>query len=217
MTATTAQTNLDVAPRMRPARQGGRCRPSLAGGGRSSLPSRTGLVPNVPPAPATPATGVARAAVDRSVVHLSLTDTPRSLRPHSIRRDILRAIFGWRPANGFADPRLEALRVYAVTYRTSHNRDEDANRAKAIAAGLEPTTLAEARRIIDAHIARRQGRARRSALAVAMTLLAAILLWGQRRLAEALGDPLAAWILIGVAAASMLPWLQRLTVPTERR
>ncbi|MBA2934581.1 hypothetical protein HZF05_10790 [Sphingomonas sp. CGMCC 1.13654] len=56
-------------------------------------------------------------ALERSVVHLALTESLTTI-PHASRSAAAyEAVFGWRRPRGLADPRLEALRVFCIRLR----------------------------------------------------------------------------------------------------
>ena len=121
--------------------------------------------------------------------------------------DIMRVIFGSRPANGFADEGLEALRRYAVAYRLTRGHDRDHDRAAATSAGVTASALEDTRRVVDGWLVNRPRRALNPALLVWLTLAAVASVWSYQKLVREVGDPLVALVLIGVAAVVLVPLL----------
>ncbi|WP_156361805.1 hypothetical protein [Sphingomonas sp. Leaf343] len=98
---------------------------------------------------ATPAIGPVRATVsriaplERQVLHLAAADTRSSLNePGRIAR-MLRWVFAVKTANRLADPRLEALRRFAVLARVHGDALPDAEVDRLIGAGFVREALAE--------------------------------------------------------------------------
>jgi hypothetical protein len=144
--------------------------------------------------------------VERSVVYLSLHDSRQSLRPLSRAGRLLRGIFGIRPTTRLADPKLEALRSYAVSYRTMR-RDATHGADAVIQTGdLEhgAEAIAEARRIVDAQLAPLPRRRLDKVFVAWMVAIAVIVWFAFQMLTRELGDPLVSSILVGVAAVTVV-------------
>ena len=87
--------------------------------------------------------------LERMAVRIGANDPPSSLAPLPLGK-LLKAIFGLRRPNRFANDRLEALRALAV--RLSHDRTfarVDARRL-ALQAGLTGSEVSQAARLIGA-------------------------------------------------------------------
>jgi hypothetical protein len=137
-------------------------------------------------------------------LQLSQADGRASLRaPRRIER-LGGLLFGSKRVSGLANPRLEALRRFAILYRLEGAALDIAETARAEAAGLSATALDRVRRIIDGW-PRRAGRLLRAAsmlAAVGLATLASLTayLW----LANEIDRPAAA-ILLGVIAVTLAP------------
>ena len=88
------------------------------------------------------------APLERSVVALARNDSRRSLRAPGRIDAFLRWIFGITPTNRLADPRLEALRRFAVLLRLRGDRLPAQETQSLIAAGYRHEALDEIRRMI---------------------------------------------------------------------
>ncbi|PXA87771.1 hypothetical protein DMC47_31330 [Nostoc sp. 3335mG] len=87
--------------------------------------------------------------VERDVLLASRHDRSASLkRPGPIRRWIGR-LFGFAEANRLADPRLEALRRFAVLLRRKGDRLPAPEESRLLLAGFSPTQMIEIRRLIE--------------------------------------------------------------------
>lgn len=147
-------------------------------------------------------------ALERSVIRLSLNDTRRSLRRPSMVFRMIQIVFGLRPPNRVADPRLEALRAYAVTYRTRGCRSYAADVAKAESEGVSPEALELARQMVDAHTAGLAHRHGRGPILRSFFLVGAAV-WLFKTFLTALDDALPAMILTLLIAALVLPFAMR--------
>ena len=136
--------------------------------------------------------------VERSVVRLSLQDSRRSLRPLSRVGRVLQAIFGTRPTTRLADARLEALRRYAVTYRTMRRSSKRGLEVEAGISDYGSEAVTETRRIVDAHLDRLPRRNLNTKLVVGLLVTTPVVLWMFTVLTRELGDPLISAILVGV-------------------
>jgi len=76
------------------------------------------------------------APIERSVIALAAHDTQWSVRPRSLIVRFVEALFGFHPANPLADPRLEALRRFAVLARIARGALPAAEIDAFIAAGF---------------------------------------------------------------------------------
>ncbi|KQN39316.1 hypothetical protein ASG37_06940 [Sphingomonas sp. Leaf407] len=100
-----------------------------------AIPPRSATVPLVAP-------------IERQVILAARGDSRRSLRaPGRIDR-ALGWLFGWKPANRLADPRLEALRRYVVMARLRGDRLPIEETARLIAAGFVRGAIDEIRRMV---------------------------------------------------------------------
>lgn len=57
-------------------------------------------------------------------------------------------VFGRRPQLALANPRLEALRRYAIVVRLTRGVPQEAERARVLNAGFDPTQIAEIDRLL---------------------------------------------------------------------
>ena len=95
-----------------------------------------------------PAPASRLSAQERLVVVLSRTDPLWSLRPRHTHSRVLRFLFGIEAPHHLADPRLEALRRYAVTYRLRDASVAEVEQ-EALQAGLSASQLAQVRHMAD--------------------------------------------------------------------
>jgi hypothetical protein len=72
------------------------------------------------------------------VIALARRDSIASIRPGSWLTNMARRLFGIVPANPLADPRLEAIRRFAVAARHGHGGTIDMERRQFLAAGFSP-------------------------------------------------------------------------------
>lgn len=137
-------------------------------------------------------------------LQLSHADGRASLRaPRRIER-LGAMLFGSRRMSGLANPRLEALRRFAILYRLEGAAIDVAETARAEAAGFSAAALERVRRIVDSR-PRHAGplmRAASTLAAVALATVAGLTLYFW--LADELDRPVAA-ILLGVIAVTLAP------------
>ena len=94
------------------------------------------------------------APIEREVVQLASRDSRWSLRTPGRIDKALEWVFGWKPTNRLADPRLEALRRYAVMFRLHGDRLPTEETSRLLAAGFMRGAVEELRRMIPARGAR---------------------------------------------------------------
>ena len=143
-------------------------------------------------------------AQERLVVILSRTDPLWSLRPRHTHSRLLRFLFGIEAPHNLADPRLEALRRYAVTYRL---RDASLSEEEkgAVQAGFSAGQLAQVRNMTDGARALRPRRSTGQPIVHGLIPLAAFLtlyaatVW----LGPQFDSPLIAFVLVAVAVLSI--------------
>ncbi|MDP1027772.1 hypothetical protein Q5H91_11145 [Sphingomonas sp. KR1UV-12] len=145
--------------------------------------------------------------LERSVIMLSLTDSLSSVQPQGRFARALSAIFGLKAANPIADPRLEALRAYAVRYRTRSVRDGCGDVVTAMAAGANAEALATARRIIDARAAYRPTRISAGTRIFEGSAALAAASWLFHTLMQELGDTIPALVVTLLAATTIFSWM----------
>ncbi|MGF7150549.1 hypothetical protein FHS96_004207 [Sphingomonas zeicaulis] len=75
-------------------------------------------------------------ALEERVIALAAADTRWSVRPRGVLGRLVERLFGFAPANPLADPRLEALRRFAVIARTSRGRPPEDEVASFLSAGF---------------------------------------------------------------------------------
>lgn len=143
---------------------------------------------------------------ERLVVLLSRTDPLWSVRPRRTGGRLLGFLFGMEAPHRLADPRLEALRRYAVAYRLRDEGAEDAE-AAALRAGFSGAQLAQARHMIDGarahHVHKSSGALVRQGL---LTLAAFLIFYGATAwLSPRLDSALIAFVFVAVAALSVAP------------
>ncbi|MEP9358386.1 hypothetical protein [Sphingomonas sp. KR3-1] len=137
-------------------------------------------------------------------LQLSQADGRASLRaPRRIER-LGALLFGSRRVSGLANPRLEALRRFAILYRLDGAALDAAETARAEAAGFSAAALDQIRGLIDAR-PRHAGPLVRAASLLAAVALATfagltVYFW----LADAL-EPVVAAILLGAIAVTLAP------------
>ena len=76
--------------------------------------------------------------VERSVIALARIDGPSSIRSPRLLARLARRLFGIGPANPLANPRLEALRRFAILARSSRGRPPRREIELFLAAGFTP-------------------------------------------------------------------------------
>ncbi|MDH7640924.1 hypothetical protein [Sphingomonas oryzagri] len=111
---------------------------------------------------------VALARVERDVLLASRRDRVSSLRGNSPPSRWIARLFGIEPANRLADPRLEALRRFAVLLRRRGDRLPATEQTRIVAAGFTPLQVAEVRRLLQAERPTRVGWKRRYIAMVAI-------------------------------------------------
>lgn len=145
-------------------------------------------------------------AQERLVVVLSRSDPLWSLRPRQAHSRVLRFLFGIEAPHQLADPRLEALRRYAVTYRL---RDASVSEAEeeAVRAGFSGGQLAQIRNMTDgARVSHRRGPADRPIMLGLLALAALLALYDATAwLSPRLDSSLIAFVLVAVALLSVAP------------
>jgi hypothetical protein len=145
-------------------------------------------------------------AQERLVVTLSRTDPLRSLRPRRTHSRVLRALFGIEAPHRLADPRLEALRRYAVTYRLRDASVTEAEEAAA-QAGFLASQLAQIRQMTDGARAPRRRRSMATPIVQGLLPLVTLLIvcgatvW----LSPRLDSSLLAFVFVAVALLSVAP------------
>lgn len=88
------------------------------------------------------------APIERSVIQLARTDRASSLRTPGRIAAALGWLIGWTPASKLADPRLEALRRYAVSFRLRGDALPAEEADRLIGAGFAAQALDEIRRMV---------------------------------------------------------------------
>ena len=91
--------------------------------------------------------------LDRMVIALSRNDPCSSLTAPGRFRRIFAYLFAMRLPNALADPRLEALRRFAILLRKQRAHLPEAETERLIAAGYSLAAVAEARRIVEREFA----------------------------------------------------------------
>lgn len=87
-------------------------------------------------------------ALERQVIQLARADSRWSLAGASRFQSALAAVFGLERPNPLADPRLEALRRYAVTLRLSAGRLPRADDDNLMKLSFSSAAIAEIRRLV---------------------------------------------------------------------
>jgi hypothetical protein len=87
--------------------------------------------------------------IERDVLLASRHDRPSSLERTSLLGRWIARLFGFETSNRLADPRLEALRRFAVLLRRRGDRLPRCEEARIAAAGFTPTQVSEIRRLVD--------------------------------------------------------------------
>lgn len=77
-------------------------------------------------------------SLEMQAIALAKADGAWSIRPKDRFVRLVERIFGFRQANKLANPRLEALRRFAVVSRLSRGRPADAEIARFLNAGFTP-------------------------------------------------------------------------------
>lgn len=90
------------------------------------------------------------APLERQVLQLAAADTRSSLNEPGRIVKMLCWVFAVRSANRLADPRIEALRRFAVMARVHGDALPDAEVDRLIGAGFVRETLAEIRKLVAA-------------------------------------------------------------------
>ena len=163
-------------------------------------------------------------AQERLVVVLSRTDPLWSLRPRHTHSRVLRFLFGIEAPHHLADPRLEALRRYAVTYRLRGASLAEAEE-QAVQAGFSPSQLAQVGNMADGA---RAAAPRRSAgspivhgllpLAAFLSLYGAVAWLGPRMDSSLIGFVLVAVMVLSfVSFAAKAPTRQAAASPRRKR
>jgi len=111
--------------------------------------------------------------VERDVLLASRHDRPSSLRRTGLIGRWSNRLFGFEEVNRLADPRLEALRRFAVLLRRRAEHLPASEEARILAAGFSPAEVAEIRRLIESERTLRRAAWRRGYLALAALVLAA--------------------------------------------
>lgn len=88
------------------------------------------------------------APLERQVIQLASHDGASSLRTPNRVDAALQWLFGWKPASKLADPRLEALRRYAVTLRLRGDALPAAETDRLLGAGFAAQAIDEIRRMV---------------------------------------------------------------------
>jgi hypothetical protein len=153
-----------------------------------------------------PAVDTRLSAQERLVVLLSRTDPLWSLRPRHTHSRALRFLFGIEAPHHLADPKLEALRRYAVTYRL---RDASVSEVEegALQAGFGTSQIAQVRHMVDSARAARPRQSAGGLIRQGLLALAAFLtLYGATAwLSPRLDSPLIAFVFVAVALLSIAP------------
>ncbi|NYT41101.1 hypothetical protein HZY97_10065 [Sphingomonas sp. R-74633] len=141
-------------------------------------------------------------------LQLSQADGRASLRaPNRIER-LGAMLFGSRRVAGLANPRLEALRRFAILYRLDGAAIDAAEMMRAEAAGLSAGMLDRVRRIVDGWPRHAGPLLRAASLLVAVALATTAGLTLYFWLADELDRPVAA-ILLGAIAVTLAPIFAR--------
>lgn len=150
---------------------------------------------------------------DRQVVLLARADRLPSQIPGA---RLLGRLLGMEAPRRLADPRLEALRRYAVTYRLAPAR-EVAEGEAAQAAGLSPVTLALTRDLVDRGRRPQRSTTPRRLLAVGAKVFASgvAAITVISGLEPLLNSRLLASMLAGIAGVIVAPFIARAGQPTE--
>jgi hypothetical protein len=86
--------------------------------------------------------------LERAVVYLARRDGRDTLRTPGKVGALLTFLFGSKPANALADPRLEALRRYAVMFRLKGDALPPAETERLADAGFRREAIDEIRRLV---------------------------------------------------------------------
>ena len=144
---------------------------------------------------------------ERRVVHLARTDPASSLRAPGSGR-LVRWLFGTAVAHRLADPRLEALRRFAILYRMHGDALAADETALVRSAGISPGAIAHARILIDsARTAQRPPRLIYS-LAIIIVMLS-MSGFAMLVVTPAVDSAIIAAVLAGAAIATVAPLLAR--------
>jgi len=110
--------------------------------------------------------------IERDVLLASRRDRPSSLERAGRFGGWIGRLFGFAPVNRLADPRLEALRRFAVLLRRRGDRLPASEETRFRAAGFSPAQVAEVRRLIDGARAPRRKTWKRRYLALVALVFA---------------------------------------------
>jgi hypothetical protein len=147
-------------------------------------------------------------ALERQTVLLSRGDRVSSVRKPGRAGRMLRALFGFEPVRGLADPKLEALRRYAVMYRAKRQALSEHEHQTLVAAGFTTAQAASARSLVDRmHVRVGLDRGQVALAALYLVMLAAVLVVADRWLTWLIEDRLAALIILGAVTATFAPAL----------
>lgn len=87
-------------------------------------------------------------SLEQSVVALAAVDAPKSIRKPGMLARVASRIFGGRPANQLADPRLETLRRFAIIIRTNSGPEDPGESEVLARAGFTKEAEAEIRGLL---------------------------------------------------------------------
>jgi len=137
---------------------------------------------------------------EHDVLFLSRRDPRSSVAGRGAVRSRLRRLFGLSTPNRLADPRLEALRRFAVLLRARGNRLPATEEARLMAAGFDADQVAAVAQAIAREPGRRDA-GRRGPLTALAAVAVALLMLMQRMLATYFNDGLVG--LIGTLLATI--------------
>jgi hypothetical protein len=110
--------------------------------------------------------------VERDVLLASRQDPSSSLKSKGPIGRWMGRMFGFEDPNRLADPRLEALRRFAVLLRRRGDRLSASEETRIFVAGFSPAQVAEIRRLVEDERAPRRRTWKRRVLALAALVLA---------------------------------------------
>jgi hypothetical protein len=162
------------------------------------------LAPSAP-RPAAAASAFLLDETEQAVIRLSSRDAPSSVARGGRLSQLAERLFGLARPNPLADPRLEALRRFAILYRRRGEAACAAEEPLLEAAGYTRRQIAHARRLLEPEHARR--RKTRLRLELGLLTMGGVLLAisTHRGLSAALDSPLMALILLGLGAVTVSP------------